>query len=339
MKRPFLYTPFRRIGFLTLLVCGLLALAYTLWEPGDYPRDGRHDRGQNGLWLAHGWLGDDAWFHTYHKESQFPAYRSPESLTVLARLCTENHITDLFPHLCPCEVDGTLPAVDPAQTERFLDVFAEKFRVIPWIGGPGPIPARYDNAKWRDAFCASVRALFAAHPRLHGIQLNIEPLPSGDASYLTLLDELHAALPPGKILSVAAYPPPTRWQPSPSVHWDETYFRAVAQRADQIAVMLYDTALTRPKLYRKLMSDWTVEVLQWSGNKPVLLGLPAYEDSEVDYHDPKTESLKHALSGLHAGLRRAGDPANYQGAALYSHWEMNDEKWKTWRERFLKISP
>ena len=110
----------------------------------------------------------------------------------------------------------------------------------------------------------------------------------------------------------------------------------MARRSDQLVVMMYDTAIKWPKFYEKLMSDWTMEILAWAEGKPVLLGLAAYHDAGVGYHDPATENLAHGLSGIHAGLQRAGVPANYQGAALYSHWEMDAEEWPLWRERFLR---
>lgn len=316
----------------------ILLLVYWVWEPGTDVRDGRHDRGHNGLWLAHGWLGADEWFVKNGKQNQLSNYRSSEALQNLAALCAQNHLSDLFPHLCPCDVTGNLPPVDNAQVERFLDVLPG-CRVFPWVGGPSQMCARYAEADWRQTFCASIRTLLEAHPRLAGIHLNIEPLPSGDAAFLTLLEDIRRALPPGKLLSIAAYPPPTRWHPFPSVHWDEAYFREVARRSDQLAMMMYDTALTRPKLYRKLMSDWTVEILTWSEGKPVLLGLAAYDDANTGYHDPTTESLLNGLLGIHAGLERAPLPGNYQGAALYSHWEMDDGEWATWRERFLAPRP
>src|SRR5438034_2866009 len=42
--------------------CSLLLavwFGYLLWSPGLDIRDGRHDRGRNGIWLGHGWLGGD----------------------------------------------------------------------------------------------------------------------------------------------------------------------------------------------------------------------------------------------------------------------------------------
>src|SRR5689334_14311164 len=67
-----------------LLLLGILSLAWFLWNPGDEIRDGRHDRRENGLWLAHGWIGGDDWFARHRKESEKPRYRSEEALQSLA---------------------------------------------------------------------------------------------------------------------------------------------------------------------------------------------------------------------------------------------------------------
>jgi hypothetical protein len=144
-------------------------------------------------------------------------------------------------------------------------------------------------------------------------------------------------MPAGRLLSVAAYPPPTRWHPFPEVHWDESYYKLVAARVDQLVPMMYDTAMKYDKFYQQLMASWTREVLAWSGGKPVLLGLPAYQDAAVGYHDPRTENLTNALLGIHAGLRRLETlPASYQGVALYSEWEMDDGEWRQLSAEFLR---
>jgi hypothetical protein len=320
-----------RITFLLMMS----ALAWFLWEPGVDIRDGRHDRGTNGMWLAHGWLGGDDWFRQYKKDTA--QYRTDSALKALVQRCEQGRITDLFPHLCPVNGDGSLPAVHPEQVERFLDAMGDRRRVFPWIGGPGPFPANYGEEKWRLKFCDSIKMLLNAHPRFAGVQLNIEPLTSGDANFLTLLDEIRAALPIGKLLSVSAYPPPTRYHPVLAVHWDETFFREVSKRSDHLAVMMYDTALQRPKLYRRLMADWTEEVILWSGGKQVLLGVPTYSDKGVNYHDPATENLANAIPGIHAGLKRFKNlPAHYAGIAIYCDWETDAEEWRFLRERFLR---
>jgi hypothetical protein len=287
------------------------------------------------MWLQHGWLGDDGWFTRNHKQDRIPQFRDPARIAELAQRLREHHVTDVFPHLAPAQPGGALQPVDPEQTERFLQGM-EGFRVMPWVGGVLNDQCFPKIPGWRAAFIHSIQELLQAHPRLSGIHLNIEPWPSGNPELLTLLDELRAALPPGKVLSVAAYPPPTRWHPYPEVHWEQDYYREVARRADQLAVMMYDTALHTRKVYAWLMARWTREILAWSGQTPILLGLPAYDDAGVGYHHPDVENVSTGLWGIHAGLDSEPLAPNYQGVALYSDWELDTSEWQHFREHFVR---
>jgi hypothetical protein len=330
LKRPPWRTIIPGVSFLLMLL-----LVFWLWSPGLDVRDGRHDRGQNGIWIGHGWLAGDQWFVQNKKTNQITSYRDPTQIRALANKLRQHRITDVYPHLCPVELHGKLPAMDAKQVERFLDEFTG-FRVMPWIGGPNGVQVRLHEAKWRREFAENVRALLVTHPRFAGIHLNVEPLPSGDTNFLQLLGALRAGLPPGKILSVAAYPPPTRWHPFADVHWEEAYFREVAHQVDQLAVMMYDAGQRNPKFYMKLMADWTPEVLAWSGGKPVLLGVPTYEDPGVEYHYPNVENVTNALLGIHRGLSRQVSLTNYQGVAIYCEWETSGSEWEFFRKHFLK---
>ena len=316
-----------------LLIVGCLAVAWISWRPGLVITDGRHDRGQNGIWIGHGWLGADEWFIRYGKTNQLASFRSSERIAALAARLRDHGITDVFPHLCPAVELGNLPPADDAQVERFLDGMSG-IRTIVWIGGPNGSSVLAKSSRWRSTFCASIRDLFSRHPRLAGVQLNVEPCTSGDTDFLVLLEDVRRALPRGTVLSVAAYPPPTHWHPFPDVHWDEAYFREVAKRSDQLAVMMYDTSIRHPKFYTKLMADWTEEILKWSEGKAVLLGVPTYSDSNVGYHNPKVETIRHALPGIHAGLARLTVPTNYQGIAVYSEWETDADEWSFLRQSF-----
>ncbi len=327
----FLLRVFGGVAAVLVAVC----LAYLFWAPGQTVRDGRHDLGRNAIWLGHGWLGADEWFARNQKTATREMFRSPAALASLAQQLRDRHITDVFPHLCPAGADGGLPAVDDTQIERFLDAM-DPIRVLPWVGGPDGSGVRLDNPAWRSGFCRSVIELLSRHPRLAGVHVNIEPCPSGNRDFLALLDELKRNLPADKLLSVAAYPPPTRWQPAPEVHWDEVYFRAVAKRSDQLAVMMYDTSLRYTKPYVKLMASWTREVLLWSEGKAVLLGVPTYDDANSGYHHPDVENLQNALAGIHRGLDDAGNQPGYQGVAIYCEWETDAAEWEIWHREFMR---
>jgi len=336
-RRRLLSLPSRRSCLVGCLLFAALAFIYFMLLPGTRVTDGRHDRGRNAIWMSHAWLGDASWFERNKKEALLASHRGEASIRRAADLLRDRHISDVFPHLCPATEQGKLPGLDDAQAEQFLDMFAApEFRVMPWVGGSSESTAHVDRPAWRAAFVADCADLLRRHPRFAGVHLNIEPMRSGNADFLVLLDELRGAIGPGKILSVAAYPPPTFFHPHPDVHWEESYFRQVASRCDQLAVMLYDTALRDRRLYQNLMRAWTREVIAWAGTTQVLLGLPAYDDAGVGYHDPRVENLENALRGVHAGLMHFGAlPQNYQGAALYCHWEMTDDKWRIWEQEFL----
>ncbi len=199
LKRP----PWRTV-LLLIAMLGVLGLAYHLWSPGKTVRDGRHDLRTNGIWIQHGWLGDDLWFKRNGKDNA--PFRDDNKIQALADLLASHGVKYVFPHVCPCNPRGNIAPVDPAQTERFLDHFGD-FQVIPWIGGVFEVHCFPESPQWRANFISSVVDLLQSHPRLAGVQINIEPMPTGNADFLILLDELRQTMPADKIISVAAYPP------------------------------------------------------------------------------------------------------------------------------------
>ena len=317
-----------RIITALVIVFGGAALCYLVWQPGS--RKPLPEFRNNAIWIGHGWLGGDDWFIRNDRDPS--EFRGEEKISVLFQKLADNRIRTVYPHLCPARFDGRIAAYDDAQVERFLDL-AEKYgiAVIPWIGGVLGESARPSDETWRRNFIASAGEFLQKHPRLAGVQINIEPMPSGDTGFLMLLDELRPAM-NAKTLSVAAYPPPTRWHPFPEVHWSESYMRRVADRCDQLAVMMYDTAIPLEKFYTDLMISWTrsaAEATAMNGCE-LLLGIPAYEDADVGYHHPRAENLSSALRGISA----AGRKERISGIAIYCEWEMDDEKWREWRRWF-----
>lgn len=320
------------------VVVGLVLGGRAIWSPGLTITDGRHDRGKNGFWLQHGWVGADSWFTENEREWKKPLFRSDEKVQELAKLCAQNGITDVFPHLAPTQSDGSIMAVDDRQMKRFLRN-TSRLRVLPWIGGPIDSDVTPDLPDRRRKFVASAAALLKRYPQLAGVHLNVEPWPSGHPEMLTLLDELKVALPKGKILSVAAYPPPSRLHPFPEVHWEEAYFKEIAKRVDQMCVMMYDTSLKDPKMFEWLYARWAEGVLEWTKDydTQVLFGVATYDDADSGYHNPNAENMRTSLRGLHRALSNGGKlPTNYQGAAIYCEWETDEAEWKQWQSEFAK---
>ena len=274
--------------------------------------------------------------HVIKSKNRIPFFRETTRIQELASQLHKHYITDVFPHLCLTLKNGRTPSVDHQQTELFFKKF-EGFCVMPWVGGVLNKHVFPSDPKWRRNFRESILDLLRTHPKFQGIHINIGPWPSGNKDILVLLEEIRKVMPDDKILSIAAYPPPTLWQPVKGIHWDEAYFREIARHADQMVVMLYDTSIKYRKFYQRLMASWTKEILDWTQGTPVLLGVPSYSDEGVGYHDPDTENLSNAIPGIHAGLTNfEKTPSNYQGISLYCEWEMDESEWQYLRDHFLK---
>ena len=315
-----------RIVALSAIVLGIPALCYWVWQPGN--EEPLPEYRNNAIWLGHGWLGADSWFIRNNRNKE--DFRSVEKISALFKKLSDNKISTIYPHLCPAQMNGKIAPYDSGQVERFLDI-AEQYniKVIPWIGGVYEESARPADEKWRKNFVASVDELLKKHPRLAGIQINIEPWPSDNVGFLMLLDAIRPVT-DGKILSVAAYPPPTKWHQFPNVHWPLVYIKRLTNHCDQLAVMMYDTAIPLEKFYIKLMTDWTKQLTTAtrSSTCELLLGIPAYDDAGVGYHHPGVENINSALQGISASPRKNA----INGIAIYCEWEMNENKWSVWRK-------
>lgn len=320
-----------RIFVLLLSASICLSIIYWLLPAGKDFNDSEHDKMENGIWLSHGFLGDDLWFKLNQRDINL--FRNREKLEELFAKLQKNHFKFIYPHLCPAKPNGHIANYSTEQVELLLDVADDyQLEVLPWVGGVLNESAIIHNPKWRAGFVESIRGMLKEHPRLAGVQINIEPLPSGDRDFLLLLDEVKQAI-GDKMLSIAAYPPPTFWQPSENIHWELEYLEEVAKRSDQLAVMMYDTSIRLDKFYIRLMRRWSNELNQITENTSckLLLGVPVYEDYGVGYHYPNVENLENGLSGIAGG--NIGH--NYQGVAVYCEWTMDDEEWLIWR-RFIR---
>lgn len=335
-----------RIFVMLLLIISSLAIIYFCWSPGMEIKDGRYNLHKNGIWIQHGWLGDDKWFKKTGRDKN--SFRNIEKIKALSSQLTKHNILFVYPHLCPTQPDGKIPDIDDLQTKLFLQEMKD-FAILPWVGGIKEQHCFLDSAKWRKNFIDSILAMLNKYPGFAGIHINIEPMPSGDQNYIELLKEIKRSLPEGKMLSIAAYPPPTIWHKFKEVHWEESYYRQISRQVHQMVVMMYDTAITNPKLYQSLIASWTNEVLSWTEYSKVLLGVPSYNDAGSGYHNPNVENLKNSIMGINAGLSNfdktrlnsfTKTPEDYEGIAIYCEWEMDKDKWEYFSKYFCgQVNP
>ena len=225
----------------------IIALAGLLWlrSPGLDVRDGRDDRGHNGIALGTSWIAG---------EQPAPA------LGDLTRPIRDHHIADIYLQLPPPNADGILTGIDSARIDALLYECSD---ARGWAQiNIAQLP--FDDPRWRRFFITDLRRLLDRQPRLRGVHLDLSRIPDVSPALLTLLDELRPVLAPDtRLLSIATYP------------WKEPYFREIARRADQLVVPLNvsSSALARFNVYDSV--ERIGNSLAWSEGKPVLFRIPA----------------------------------------------------------------
>jgi len=294
-----------------------------------------YDRRDNALWLSRHWL---------HEPS------SDDEIGELARRLAEHGITVVYPFLGPMDShgypgwrnNGAIQHYQPEVAASFRARFhaaAPAVKVLPWTGGIyGEDVVLGDEARI-SGFLTHVRWL-VGDGGFDGIHLNVEPLPDDDPAFLELLRRVKAAMPRDRLLSVAAYPPTTPLHPYKRVHWSADYLDRVCGVADDLAVMTYDTALRWPRIYERLMAQWTREmaavVSRQSSGCVVRLGVPTYEE-RVPWHDPSTETVTSALDGIRAGLSsKGGAPERVRGVAIYADWTTDPQDWAAFESIWVR---
>ena len=281
-----------------LAFLGCLAIALALWlrSPGLDVRDGRDDRGKNGIVLGSGWIVGDAGKPTV-------------AVGDLARSIREHHITEIYLQVPPPNGDGALPGLDAARTEALL---YECYDARGWAqisGASFPL----DDVRWRRFFILDLRRLLDRHPRLRGVQFDLTAVADGNAALLTLLDEIRAVLAPDtRPLSIVA------------ANWSEPYFREVARRADQLVIPLEVSASVFSRFSTARNLERIGNALVWCEGRPVLVRIPA------------DKRLRRGLATIHLGLSRQSLPEQYQGIVLDTADGPSAAGWLDFRARFVK---
>ncbi|MFK4090426.1 hypothetical protein ACI2LF_40340 [Kribbella sp. NPDC020789] len=312
----------RRRLLLALLVFALLVPvplgAYALSLSFQYVGDpSARTRNHDAFWLGHAWVD---------------GRKTQADVTALAKRLQGTGIRDLYVHTGPLEHDGTLEL--PPRAQWFTSAMraaAPGVRVQAWLGDvvqPGKKPGMdLDDAAVRQRVVASAKSVL--QQGFQGIHYDFEPVRSGSRGYLAVLDETRALDAP---LSVAAHQIDPLWQ----LHripidkwWSQDYFRQVAERVNQIAVMSYDTAMPLQSLYGGYVAKQTKLALEVTPpTTDLLMGLPAYWESNPT-HWGHAETVAAAVRGARLGL---GDSTRQNfGLALYVDFTATDDHWTAYR--------
>jgi hypothetical protein len=328
-----------RIGLYTMLALTgvlifdiLVLMVYFGAPPGEMARSS----GPNAVWAEHDWVGET------HSAAEYDA---------LAHDLTANGITDVFFHVGPLSADGTIdPALHPnaAALIEALGARLPTLRAQAWIGqkekrSGGPLDLA-DEAV-RANIVETARGFLALG--FDGIHYNIEPIARGDRRLLALLDETRPVVDAaGAVLSLATdeiepYPGARRLirRFFPQVKlWSSDYYEAVASRTDQLAVMMYGTAIPYSWAYAAMVA-WLTR-LTWHNigtNNVLFIGVPTYEETTAGF-DPAAENLTSALIGIARTMPSDRAAPRQFGLAVYARWTTDDAEWAYWRRHWLGVA-
>ncbi|WP_069466875.1 glycoside hydrolase family 18 protein [Actinacidiphila rubida] len=314
---------------LAVLAVAAAATALRAQYAGNPAAAGR-TRGHDAVWLGHAWVD---------------GRRGPADLALLRSRVRDSGISDLYVHTGPLADDGTLdPKLYPAAAAFIADVHRELpgVRVQAWLGdvvahsgGPG---LHLDDAALRSRVRDSCAQVLDAG--FDGVHLDLEPVPSGDPGFLTLLDAVHQLTEERGVPLSAAVP---QIDPLPHLHtvahlpfshpkwWAQAYFGQVARRVDQIAVMAYDTAMPTTSLFGGYVAQQTGLAL--SATPPsteLVIGLPGYHTGDMGHH-AYAETVDAAVRGARVALARHDRHRRMFGLSLYVDFHATAGDWAAYR--------
>jgi len=312
-----------------LAVAGIAAGVYVAYAPYGDTAAHPFNQDRNAVWLEHRWLEKP---------------HSVEEMEQMFRFLDHHGIVYAYPHLIPFDSAGRLPLHSREQMRAFLASarrVAPNMKVLPWVGGlrvgykrsrPGTLAL--GDLGQRQRIVAECRGLM--DEGFDGIHLNVEPVANGDDDYLALLRALRAAVGSGILSLSVTRPGPVAPAFAPNFFWTSDYYTRLADAADQVVLMTYDTAIPTPGLYRRYVAYAAATVtanLARSHRTRVLVGIPTYDEYGL-MHRKDVETPENALLGVVAGLRgRAG--GTFEGVALYAEWTTDPEDWaayeRVWR--------
>ncbi|MEW1826691.1 hypothetical protein [Streptomyces sp. NPDC088196] len=324
------------LGLVLALVVPLLGAeaALRLNYAGDLA-DGTYTRSKDAIWLGHAWVD---------------GRKTDTDFTALAGRLKHTGIRDLYVHSGPLEHDGTLPESDYPKAAWLIESVHRELpgvRVQAWLGDKlateSPDGLRLQNPATRTAIVASTRQILAAG--FDGAHFDLEPLHSGDANYLDLLDRLHEVTRAHHAqLSVAAH----QIDPLPAFHsfwgtvtnhpkwWSQAYFGQVARRVDQIAVMSYDTMQPLQSLYGGYVAQQTSLALEVTpDDTDLLMGLPFFHENRFG-HRGAAETVPAAVRGVRLGLSRTDAHRTNFGVALYVDFAATEADWAAYQAGWVR---
>jgi hypothetical protein len=314
------------IVFLVFIIVWAFLIGFSSNRPGSY-----FNKGKNAVWIEHAWVGD---------------FKTDVEIQNLVNTLNKYDFGVVFVHVGPLKSDGSIDPETYQYSIHFVDTFRKfdkDIQLQAWMG----------QLRWKiDLDDPQVRhnvvkksIIMTQLVGFDGIHFDIEPVWDEDEGFIKLLEETRSAIPEEKVISVAM----AKFLPK-SLIWFlqnlrefENYsthinYTNVAKYADQIAVMVYDTSITKEWLYRLVVREQTIWVTSLLKDTDVFIGIPSYEYEQIrPWFNHEVENVENGLKGIISGLNNLrSNVDNFAGVAIYPYWEIDQEEWDVYQELWLK---
>jgi hypothetical protein len=122
--------------------------------------------------------------------------------------------------------------------------------------------------------------------------------------------------------------------------WSPTYYVEVASKVDQLAMMSYDTGLSKDYLYAFYVYLQTRNLISLvPTTTSVFMGVPTYEDKRDSFH-PDAENIYSALFGIRNALEDLYSDkklAREIGIGIYAEWTTDEKEWDFFRKKWIGL--
>ncbi|MCC7451019.1 MAG: hypothetical protein IT324_26625, partial [Anaerolineae bacterium] len=321
----------RRLLGLAVILSLFLFVRGCVLRPANSNTGGQFNQGRNAVWLGVEWVNEP---------------RTDAAIKQLARDMAQRQFQYGFVYTTYLRNNGSFNPTF-AHAVNFLQVFKSEqpsIKLLAWIGLP--LRNSLGNVDLSDSITrrkiVDLCVELVHNTGFDGIHLDPEIVHDNDKNVLRLLEEVRQTIKPA-LLSIAT----RHIQPLfPNVTiplgdllgWHSAYYRDVATRVDQIAVMSYDSTLPLGVLYRLWMRFQVINIskaIQGTGVE-LLFGVPTSEESTAT-HNPSAENMANGLQGIIDGLNdHESIPAAVSGVAIYPYWETDTAEWSIYESRWLK---
>ncbi len=322
----------RLIAWMFIFCGGVILLAFLLYRwPLSHPQ---RSGGKNALWAAHAWVG------FRHTEKEYDD---------LCKLLTQNQISDVFFHVGPLDASGGIRFERYPNASALIKSMRKRCPVIhyqAWMGqkesqGGGKLDLSYEVIR-KNIVSTAQKFLDLG---FDGIHYNIEPLQDGNSDFLHLLTETRRLTQSqGKILSIASDEmtlfPGGEWLVRRffrrATLWSKDYYLRLSEQVDQIAVMMYDTALPKDWLYGTLVAlETRILIKSLPKDLTLFVGVPTYEDDNRGHH-PEAENISSGIRGIQKGLSWVQSSASL-GISIYAEWVTDENEWSIYQREWLGL--